>query len=150
MDLDVRTIDPQAAARYFEAKAAFSTGPAELEAAIAHGRHAGTDFNLIDLRRPEDFVHGHLPGAVNLPEERWSSHEGLTPDRLNLLYGYTPVCHLTARAAVPFARAGFPVMEIDGGFQAWEEYGFTIDRGKIPFSPGLSSFSSEPRSEALL
>ncbi len=142
MELEFRTNDPQAAARYFEAKASFSTGPMEVEHALTHGRKVGVDFNIIDVRTPDDYAEGHIPGATNLPEARWSSVAGLSPDRLNLLYCYSSVCHLAARAAVDFAKAGYPVMEIDGGFASWEEHGLDIERGiesSGEVRPGLKS-----------
>jgi len=41
---------------------------------------------------------------------------------MNVVYCYSAVCHLAARACISFASRGFPVMEMDGGFEAWKEY----------------------------
>jgi len=139
MVYDFKTNDPKGAARYFEAKAAYSTGPAELEHALSSGRRPGVDFNLIDLRSADDFAKGHLPGATNLPEERWSSFDGLARERLNILYCYSSVCHLAARAGFEFAAAGFPVMEMDGGFESWKEHEFKTEGAEDPARPGLKA-----------
>jgi rhodanese-related sulfurtransferase len=61
-----------------------------------------------------------------LPRDRWDSLEGLTKDKLNVLLCYSEVCHLAATAAVQFATAGFPIMELDGGMRAWREYKMPI------------------------
>lgn len=140
-----RTNDPQAARRYFEAKVNFSTGPGELHTALEHGRRVGVDFILIDVRDGSEFDKGHIPGATNLPETRWATFEGLATDKLNLLYGDTPESRLAARAAVEFARAGYPVMEIDGGYRAWsEDYDYPVET-KPNSAPGLKRSNDEGR-----
>jgi rhodanese-related sulfurtransferase len=144
MDTNLKVGDPQGALRYFRDKLQYTTGPAELDHAISGGRKVGVDFNLIDVRDARDFAKAHIPEAVNLPEEDWSTLAGLSSDRVNLIYGETPVSHVAARAAVEFAAAGFPVMELEGGFLAWEEHGFAIARPSPKSSRvGLRTGTSE-------
>ena len=114
--------DPARAKEYFEAKMAFTTGPVELERMMKQG-----NVNIVDVRAAEDYAKGHIPGAVNLPKERWSSLQGLRKDRTNVVYCYSQVCHLAASAAVHFAGLGFPVMELDGGWRWWKDDGFDIE-----------------------
>jgi hypothetical protein len=38
------------------------------------------------------------------------------------------VCHLAATAAVEFAKQGYPVMELDGGWRWWKTDGFDIEK----------------------
>lgn len=145
MDDLFRTNDPQEARKYFESKVNFTTGPNEVHTALEHGRRVGLDFNLIDVRAAEDYAKGHIPGATNLPEEKWPSFEGLSTDKLNLVYCYTIECHLAARAAAEFARAGYSLMEIDGGYRAWsEDYDYEIETKTNDATPGLKR-SSEGR-----
>jgi rhodanese-related sulfurtransferase len=56
---------------------------------------------------------------------------GLSRDKTNILYCYTQNCHLAANAAVAFAAKGFPVMETDGGFEAWKESDLDIEREPV-------------------
>ncbi len=114
--------DPAKAKDFFEAKMAFTTGPVELERMMKEGA-----VNVVDVRAADDYAKGHIPGAVNLPKERWSSLQGLRKDRTNVLYCYSIVCHLAAAAAVEFAAHGFPVMELDGGWRWWKEDGFDVE-----------------------
>jgi rhodanese-related sulfurtransferase len=116
---------PKEAQRFFESKVDFTTGPVEVD----HGIRSGENFNLVDVRAKKDFEEGHVPGAISLPEDEWVSLRGLARDRLNVLYCYSQVCHLAARAAARFAAAGFPVMEMEGGFEAWQEHDLQIERG---------------------
>lgn len=114
--------DPAKAKEFFEHKMAFTTGPVELERMIKEG-----SVNVVDVRAAEDYAQGHIPGAVNLPKDRWASLQGLRKDRTNVVYCYSLVCHLAAAAAVQFAGQGFPVMELDGGWRWWKEDGFDIE-----------------------
>jgi rhodanese-related sulfurtransferase len=114
--------DPARAKEYFEAKMAFTTGPVELERMMKQG-----SVNVVDVRAADDYAKGHIPGAVNLPKERWASLQGLRKDRTNVVYCYSIVCHLAAAAAVEFAAHGFPVMELDGGWRWWKEDGFPVE-----------------------
>ena len=113
--------DPARAKEFFADKLAFTTGPVELERMMKDG-----SVNIVDVRAAEDYVKGHIPGAVNLPKERWSSLQGLRKDRTNVIYCYSLVCHLGATAAMQFAEHGFPVMELDGGWRWWKEDGFDV------------------------
>ena len=114
---------PKKAKKFFEAKMNFTTGPAELKQMI----DAKENINIVDVRLSEDVDAGHIPGAINLPKQKWSSHTGLKYDRVNIIYCYSEVCHLAAEAAKEFADRGFAVMELEGGFEAWQHYNMTID-----------------------
>jgi rhodanese-related sulfurtransferase len=83
---------------------------------------------VVDVRAEEDYEKGHVPGAINLPQERWDTFEGLSRDKLNVLYCYSHVWHLAATAAVQFADRGFSVMEMDGGFEAWKENDLKVEK----------------------
>jgi rhodanese-related sulfurtransferase len=115
--------DPIKAKAFFEDKMAFTTGPIEVD----HFKKLGDSFNIIDVRAREDYEDGHVPGAVNLPEAEWNSFKGLSRDKLNVLYCYSEVCHLAAKAAVKFATGGYPVMEMDGGFAAWKDHDLEVE-----------------------
>ena len=115
--------DPARAKEYFEARMAFTTGPVELERMMKAG-----EVNIVDVRAAEDYAEGHIPGAINLPKDRWSTLNGLRKDKINVLYCYSMVCHLAATAAVEFSGKGYPVMELDGGWRWWKEDGFDIEK----------------------
>ena len=124
-----RIHSPVAARRYFEDKLAFTTGPVELE----HWIKAGEDnLVIVDVRAAEDFAKGHIPGALNVPKEQWESPEGLSKDKTNVVYCYTQQCHLAANACVRFAAQGYPVMELEGGFEAWKKNELDIEEAATP------------------
>jgi len=124
MATKLRKNDPAKARQYFADKMAFTTGPVELD----HNLKEHTDLAVIDVREPEDYRKGHIPGAISLPFAEWKSLRGLRKDTLNVLYCYSEVCHLAASAAVEFAGNGYSVMKMDGGFDAWKEHDLDIER----------------------
>jgi rhodanese-related sulfurtransferase len=61
---------------------------------------------LVDMRSPEDFRHGAMPGALNLPLDALSrDYDYLDKRDPVILCGKTPV--LCERAAFLLARRGF-------------------------------------------
>jgi rhodanese-related sulfurtransferase len=117
------SMNVEGALEHFEQKMAFTTGPVELARAIENG-----EVNVVDVRRAEDYEAGHIPGSINLPEDRWDTFEGLVKDKPNVLACYSIVCHLAAHAAVEFARAGYPVMELDGGWKEWQRHNLPVEK----------------------
>jgi rhodanese-related sulfurtransferase len=58
---------------------------------------------------------------VNLPRKNGTPENGWRKDKINVLNCYTQQCHLAANAALEFASRGFPVMEMEDGFEAWKD-----------------------------
>ena len=113
---------PQKAKDYFDAKLEYTTGPIELNGMI----NRQENITIVDVRAPEDYAKGHIPGAINLPKDQWHNHYGLSRDRENIIYCYSHVCHLAAAAAREFAEHDYPVMELEGGFEEWCHYQLPI------------------------
>ena len=110
------------AKQFFADKMAFTTGPVE----VVHQIEKGEDMVIFDVRESKDFKKGHVPGAVSLPQEKWSTMAGLRRDSMNIVYCYAQNCHMGANAAMQFAAKGYSVMEMDGGFESWKENGLKI------------------------
>jgi rhodanese-related sulfurtransferase len=125
--------DPQAARDYFQRKVTYSTGPVEL----SHALEAHEDIVVVDVRESEDYEKGHVPGSINLPQARWNTHEGLRENVPNVLLCYSHVCHLAAKAGVEFAKAGYPVLEMDGGWEAWKENDLPVEKGQASRTASL-------------
>ena len=111
------------AVRFFKAKMDFTTGPSELSGMIK--RHE--NINIVDVRMSDDYAEGHIPGAVNLPKDKWDTFSGLSKDRTNIIYCYSEVCHLAADAAMHFAEQGYSVMELEGGIETWQRYDLPLE-----------------------
>ena len=116
--------EPQQAEQYFANKNRFTTGPVE----VSHKIESGENIVVIDVRAEEDYRKGHVPGAVNLPEDQWQTLQGLCKDVPNILYCYSQTCHLASQAAQLFARQSYPVMEMEGGFEAWNANELEVEK----------------------
>ncbi|HWY78402.1 MAG TPA: rhodanese-like domain-containing protein [Verrucomicrobiae bacterium] len=124
MNTTLTVPDPVKARDYFENKLSFTIGPVELD----HMLKAHENINLIDVRAEEDYRKGHIPGAINLPRDKWDTLEGLSKEKSNIVYCYSMVCHLAATAAHEFASKGYPMMELEGGFDEWKEHGLEVEK----------------------
>ena len=111
------TQDPLQARDYFAQKLAYVTGPYELDGQIKRKE----PITIVDVRLPSDYRAGHIPGAINLPQGKWHTLAGLSQDRTAVIYCYSQTCKLAAAAAVEFASAGIAVVEMEGGFEAWQK-----------------------------
>lgn len=110
---------------YFTSKEQYVVGPKELYLAI----QAQPEFiNIVDVRQMQDYAKGHLPGAINLPREQWNLYSGLKKDKLNVIYSYSLECPLASQAASQFAAQGYSVMEMVGGFDAWQENHYQTEK----------------------
>ena len=121
--------DPSEAKAYFEKKLAFTTGPVELDRWIKSGEN---NLVVVDVRAAEDFAEGHIPGALNLPKEQWHEPIGLEKGKTNVIYCYSQQCHLAANACFRFAAEGYPVMELEGGFETWKEHQLEVEEQAAP------------------
>jgi rhodanese-related sulfurtransferase len=122
--LIMQTQDTRAARDYFAQKLAFVTGPFELDGQIKR-KEAIT---IVDVRLPSDYGAGHIPGAINLPQGKWHTLAGLSKDRTAVIYCYSQTCKLAAAAAVEFASAGIAVVEMEGGFEAWQKSNLPVEK----------------------
>lgn len=109
------------AREHFASRLAFTTGVHELDWLIQHPQG---DFTVVDVRFPGDFAAGHVPGATNLPKGKWQNAKGLRKGATHYLYCYDQTCHLAAEAAYELASQGYQVIEVEGGFDRWQQKGF--------------------------
>lgn len=97
--------------------------PADLGALIARGGAI-----LVDVRTPEEFAAGHLPGAVNLPVESFD------PAALPRAEGKETIlyCRSDRRSGIAaektVAAVGGTIRHLDGGILAWEAAGQPVER----------------------
>jgi rhodanese-related sulfurtransferase len=103
-------------ADYFAAKLAFETDAADVADALATGT-AG--FTLIDARNEDAYAAGHIPGALNRPDE-W-------PAGPLVVYCWGPGCNGATKLAHQLAVRGHDVREMIGGFEYWAREGHPVE-----------------------
>jgi len=125
---EVPAADSPAALAHFEALLGFETDCWDVHAALAS---AEPGFVLLDVRGPEHFLAGHVPGAVNLPHRRLTERNlaEYPPDTLFVVYCNGPHCNGADKAAVRLARLGRPVKKMIGGITGWRDEGFGVASG---------------------
>jgi rhodanese-related sulfurtransferase len=118
---------------HFSAKLAFEADVSDVHAALleaASGEGAAAPgFVLIDSRSEESWNQGRIPGAFHLPTRRIAAEaSALVPAGTPVVtYCWGPGCNGGTRAALEFAKLGYPVKEMIGGFEYWVREGFAYD-----------------------
>ena len=93
-------------------------------------RRTGDGVQVVDVRSPEEWRRGHLPGAIHIPL-------ALLPDRIEELDASAPIvmqCQGGGRSSIATSllqSQGLPnVSNLAGGYDAWVAQGFEIESGR--------------------
>ncbi|MFC6310834.1 rhodanese-like domain-containing protein [Paraburkholderia dipogonis] len=124
----VPAADSATALAHFSASLSFETDCADVHAAFASDDPRSVDFILLDVRGPQHFSRGHVPGAVNLMHGKIVASKLATypPDTLFVTYCAGPHCNGATRAAIRLAQLGRPVKIMIGGITGWLDEGFQL------------------------
>lgn len=84
---------------------------------------------LLDVREPQEYAYGHVPGAINVPQADLASRLDELP-RDRALITICQVGQRSLRAAQFLKQMGFDrVASVEGGTDAWQAAGKPLDRG---------------------
>ncbi|MET0859819.1 MAG: rhodanese-like domain-containing protein [Microbacterium sp.] len=102
---------------YFSAKLAHETDASDVYAA----QKAGEAFVLVDVRGDEAWAQGRISGAVHMPHQQIAERapRELDPSIPVVVYCWSPGCNGGARGALEFAKLGYAVREMIGGYEYW-------------------------------
>lgn len=125
----VRAAAPVAAVAHFGSLLAFETDCWDVHASFKAAAPGSPDFVLLDVRSPELFKQGHVPGAVSLPhgkivEAKLTEYPS---DTVFVVYCAGPQCNGADKAALRLARLGRPVKKMIGGIEGWKDEGFSLE-----------------------
>ncbi len=70
---------------------------------------------LVDVRSPEEFRSGHIPGAINLPLDSLSRADALLPDKQAPVYLYCASGGRSGMAVGQLSRMGYQDVKNIGG-----------------------------------
>lgn len=81
---------------------------------------------LIDVREPDEFVSGHVPGAINIPMSE-------LVDRLEELpnEAFDVICHgggRSSRAVRALETQGYDATNVEGGTSEWIAQGHPVEK----------------------
>jgi len=87
---------------------------------------------VLDVRPEDEFAHGHLPDALNIPlsqlERRLAE---LPPDQEIVAYCRGPWCVLSFEAVALLRQRGYQVRRLEDGFPEWKVAGLPIEAAEI-------------------
>jgi rhodanese-related sulfurtransferase len=163
------TPPPSVAGEPDRASSVMSVPPAASDAALAHFAarlsfeadvsdvHAdqaliGAAFVLVDTRSTEAWAQGRIPGAVHLPTREIAARAAdgslaalVPPGTPVVTYCWGSGCNGATKAALAFARLGYPVKEMIGGFEYWVREGFAYDSAQGRRHPEVDPLAAPAR-----
>ncbi|MFB8190930.1 rhodanese-like domain-containing protein [Microbacterium sp. NPDC055988] len=110
---------------FYAAKLAYETDPSDVHAALK----AGEDVIVVDVRSEEAWTQGRVAGAVHMHYSEIASRaRSEVPEGADVVvYCWSPGCNAGAKGALEFARLGFRVREMIGGFEYWVREGLPVE-----------------------
>ena len=114
------------AIEHFADKLAHESDVADVHVALETGEPG---FVLVDSRSRDAWDKGHVPGAIHLPTREIAQRaaELIPPGTAVVTYCWGPGCNGATKAALEFAKLGYPVREMIGGFEYWMREGHAYD-----------------------
>ena len=86
---------------------------------------------IIDVRPPEEYEAGHIPGAVNVPIETLPRRLAEFPHRKEVVaYCRGPYCMLAFEAVKRLRKRGYRARRLEDGFPEWKSEGRPVAIGK--------------------
>jgi molybdopterin/thiamine biosynthesis adenylyltransferase/rhodanese-related sulfurtransferase len=116
----------------------------EISTTEAHERLESSESPLfVDVREPDEWEEGHIPGAVYISRGRLESRiEGLIPDKSRPLALYCSVGSRSAFAAKVLGEMGYTdVVNMAGGFTDWKRNGFDVTIPRVLSTEQRSRYS---------
>jgi len=85
---------------------------------------------VVDVRPPEEYAAGHLPGAINLPLPQLAKQlHKLPANREIVAYCRGPYCLLSYDAVEMLRAKGRKARRLAEGYPEWQSAGLPVDRG---------------------
>jgi rhodanese-related sulfurtransferase/DNA-binding transcriptional ArsR family regulator len=83
---------------------------------------------VLDVRPPEEYAAGHLPGAVNIPIDKLESGLAkLSKQREVVAYCRGPYCLMSFEAVLKLRKRGWKARRLQHGFPEWKAAGLPVD-----------------------
>jgi len=83
---------------------------------------------VLDVRPPEEFAAGHLPGAVNIPIDKLESGLAkLSKRREVVAYCRGPYCLMSFEAVLKLRQRGWKARRLQHGFPEWKAAGLPVE-----------------------
>lgn len=133
---------------HFAGKLAFETDSSDVHA----DQENGVRFVLIDSRGEVAWEQGRIVGAVHMPTDQIAARapREIPLDMPIVTYCWGPGCNGSTRAALEFAKLGYQVKEMIGGFEYWAREGYPMEddhgpvvRAKDPLTAPVNAITCD-------
>ena len=79
------------------------------------------NYIILDVRRPDEYAEGHIPGAINVPNEEIGTDEiSELPDKSQLILVYCRSGRRSKEAAEKLVKLGYTSIVEFGGINDWK------------------------------
>lgn len=86
---------------------------------------------VLDVRPPDEYAAGHLPGAVNIPlPELERQLQTLPREQEIVAYCRGPYCILAYEAVARLRARGFKARRLEDGYPEWRQAGLPVEAAK--------------------
>lgn len=83
---------------------------------------------VIDVRPPDEFMLGHVPGAINVPlADLQARLAEIDPDREIVAYCRGPWCVMSFEAVAALRKHGFQARRLEDGLPEWKAAGLPVE-----------------------
>src|SRR5690606_2322598 len=110
---------------FFAARLEYETDASDLHAA----RKVGEQITVVDVRSNEAWAQGRVPGAVHMHYREIAARapREIPEGAAVVVYCWSPGCNAGVKGALEFAKLGYAVRELIGGFEYWVREGYPVE-----------------------
>ena len=110
---------------HFAAKLAFETDASDVHAA----RTAGERIVVVDVRSDEAWAQGRVVDAIHMhySEIAVRAPQAIAAGTPVVVYCWSPGCNAGDKGALEFAKLGYDVRLMIGGFEYWAREGYPVE-----------------------
>jgi rhodanese-related sulfurtransferase/DNA-binding transcriptional ArsR family regulator len=102
-----------------------------IDGAALRARVRRGEVTLLDVRPPEEYVAGHLPGALSVPLPDLARQLARLPKRREVVaYCRGPYCVLAIEAVKQLRARGFKAVRLEAGVLDWAALGLPVERAR--------------------
>ncbi|MDP8970387.1 MAG: metalloregulator ArsR/SmtB family transcription factor [Actinomycetota bacterium] len=102
-----------------------------------HRRLQAGDVVVIDVRPPEEYAAGHIPGAVSIPVDELEQRLAELPPHVDVVaYCRGPFCVYSPQAVATLRHHGRNARQLEAGFPEWRLADLPVESGSSPTGVG--------------
>jgi hydroxyacylglutathione hydrolase len=116
--------------------AALSYGRMGVTEAASMLGDGGRAIALLDVRAPDEYAEGHIPGSRNIPLYELRERLGEVPDDRPVAVYCGSGTRSAIAASILSAQGGRRVMDMHDGFDGWQQQGGAVEPGVTQYEAG--------------